>query len=121
MTKLNTVTFSKNDSVQGIYNKAFVNTEEGGTQSTVQTSNILHRPAFTSKTLEAKYGFRKVESENLLKNTSNYLKKYYQPNRSCMKNFFFAKFPFFLWIFSYNFKENFMKDLLSGLTVRKRF
>ena len=34
-----------------------------------------------------------------------------------MKDYFFARVPFFLWIFKYDFKENIVKDLISGITI----
>ena len=79
----------------------------------------LKMTKFTAKTLEERYVFKKLEADNPLKSTANYVIKYYKPSRSCMKNYFFARFPFFDWIRSYSIRENLLKDLIAGLTVSK--
>ena len=34
-----------------------------------------------------------------------------------MKNYILRRLPFFEWIFHYDFKNDFVKDLIAGLTV----
>ena len=123
MTSIN-LGHPKLDHIEGTSNNAFVDTEKEDTRATEihdQTTHIfVHRPAFTAKSLAEQYGFKKVQSEDLFRNTTNYLKKYYMPNKTCMQNYFFEKLPFFVWIFSYDFKENFVKDVFSGITVNSR-
>ena len=75
---------------------------------------------FTAKSLEERFHFNKVEPDNPVKSAANYVVKYYKPSRNCMKNYFFARFPFFDWIRSYSIKENLLKDLIAGLTVSRR-
>jgi hypothetical protein len=72
---------------------------------------------FTVKSLDELFVPNKTKSDNVIKSTANYVKKYYKPSRNCMKDYFFARFPFFLWIFKYDFKENTVKDLISGITI----
>ena len=37
----------------------------------------------TEKYLKDNYPFEKTKSDNIVKSTSNYLKKYYKPSRNC--------------------------------------
>ncbi len=34
-----------------------------------------------------------------------------------MKGYFLKRFPIFDWLLNYDFKQNFVKDLIAGLTV----
>ena len=72
---------------------------------------------YNSKTLEEDFTFKKVKSENAIRNTAHYLNKYYKPSGKCMKDYFLARFPFLLWIVQYEFKSCFVKDLAAGITV----
>jgi hypothetical protein len=71
----------------------------------------------TVKSLEQKYSYENEKSDNALKGAKNYMFKYYKPSGNCMMNYFLARFPFFDWIRFYDFKQNFVKDLIAGLTV----
>ena len=79
--------------------------------------NLPSNNHYTSKKLEEEFPFKKLQSENVLRNMGNYIKKYYKPSGQCGKDYFFARFPFFLWITQYEFKSSFIKDLASGITV----
>ena len=81
------------------------------------TNAIINIPPYTSKALEEKFPHKKVQSENVVRNTGHYIKKYYKPSPNCMKDYFFDRFPFFFWIAHYDFKGSFVKDLASGITV----
>ena len=72
---------------------------------------------FTVQTLNENFVFKKTKSDNVIRSTVKYVKKYYKPSPNCMKDYILARFPFFLWIFSYDFKENIVKDLMSGITI----
>jgi len=58
-----------------------------------------------------------VQSENVMHKMGNHIRKYYKPSGQCGKDFFFARFPFFLWIAQYDYKINLIKDFAAGLTV----
>ena len=81
------------------------------------TSPKINEEHYTMHSLAENSAFKKTKSDNVIKSTVNYVKKYYKPSPNCMKEYFFARFPFFLWIFRYDFKENTVKDLMSGITI----
>jgi hypothetical protein len=72
---------------------------------------------FTVQKLNENLVFKNAKSDNVIRSTVKYVKKYYKPTPNCMKDYILARFPFFLWIFSYDFKENIVKDLMSGITI----
>jgi hypothetical protein len=67
--------------------------------------------------LEQALGYKKLPSDNILHSTKTYVKKYYKPSGGCLLNYILDRFPFFRWITSYNVKEDFLKDLIAGLTI----
>lgn len=71
---------------------------------------------FDRRSIESRISYK---SDNVFRSTMNYCVKYYKPNGTCMKNFFFKRFPFFSWIISYDIKECLLKDLVAGLTVNE--
>lgn len=81
----------------------------GGGSPNDPNADILDR-----RSIESRISYK---SDNVLRSTANYCAKYYKPTPSCMKNFFFKRFPFFSWIISYDIKSDFLKDLVAGLTV----
>ena len=72
----------------------------------------------TEKYLEENFYFQKLKSENVLKSTAHYMRKYYTPSLSCGLTYFYKRLPFFKWIQDYNIKTNIIKDIVAGLTVR---
>lgn len=101
-------------SSNGAYNRGFSDLDENLNEPNYSGSNI---ELYTEKTLEEKFSYNKLKSDNVLKSTANYCMKYYKPSGNCMKNYFFKRFPFFEWILSYDVKQNLVKDLIAGLTV----
>lgn len=93
-----------------IYNTSILDTDE------IYGSNT-NFDIYSEKKLEQTFSYNKVKGDNVAKSSVNYLKKYYNPTPSCMKNYFFDRFPFFKWIRKYNFKNDFFKDLIAGLTI----
>lgn len=83
----------------------------GGGSANDQTINA---DIFDRRSIESRISYK---SDNILRSTANYCAKYYKPTPSCMKSFFFKRFPFFSWIISYDIKSDFLKDLVAGLTV----
>lgn len=75
------------------------------------------RPVLTAKYLESTYEYNELESENVFKSSLNYVKKYYKPSKKCCGNFLFKRIPFLDWLIKYNMKENFLKDIIGGITV----
>jgi hypothetical protein len=103
----------------GFTNRTFTNDENG---NVINNNNDNHSsPVYNANTLEEKFAFKKLRSDNALKSAGNYIRKYYKPSGNCMKDYFFARFPFFNWIRSYDVKQDFIKDLVAGLTVTTSF
>lgn len=75
----------------------------------------------TEKYLEDKFTILDYEDDDIVKDAFHYVKKYYKPSRTCLISYFFNRFPFFDWIRRYDFKSNFLNDLVAGLTVLKIF
>ena len=80
----------------------------------------LYAQKFTVKELEQRYAFKSDEdpAPAIVKDTVNYMKKYFRPSPKCMKNFFIERLPFLSWISAYDVKGNLLKDFIAGLTVR---
>ena len=69
------------------------------------TSDNLHhfyfnRSQLNEKKLLEKYSFKNYNSNDLMPNIKNYLKKYYKPSPSCMKRYIFKRFPILDWLVS---------------------
>ena len=97
--------------------------------------------AISEKDFQDSYSITKLQSDNILHSSKNYLIKKYKPNKICnynimklsmnklkyfnfliniyigMIDFFFSRFPFFYWIIKYNLRENLLKDFITGLKV----
>ena len=84
-----------------------------------RTSSNLNAQKFTIKELEQRYAFKSDEdpSPAIVKDTINYMKKYFRPSPKCMKNFFIERLPFLSWLSVYDVKGNLLKDFIAGLTV----
>ncbi len=67
--------------------------------------------------LDEFYSFKPIRSENALYDTKNYLIKYYKPSGKCMGNFLLDRFPLFKWILTYDYRNDFLKDFIAGLTI----
>lgn len=80
----------------------------------------LDRQCFNDLALKEKHSFNDENNLNeldLVQNTKKYLNKHYKPNRTCMKNFLFDRFPILKWIIKYDLKHDILKDLIAGLTI----
>lgn len=97
----------------GITNRAFTNTDDNRNNN----NNNLTWPVYNENSLEERFVFKKLKSDNAFKSAGNYIRKYYKPSGNCMKDYFLARFPFFNWIRSYDYKQDFIKDFVAGLTV----
>ena len=64
-----------------------------------------------------KYQTKRIESDHIIKSGVKHLRKHYTPSKECTKEFFFARFPLFTWLFNYNLKENIANDIISGITI----
>jgi hypothetical protein len=103
-----------------------IKTNEAGASSSSLTlqphqriSSNLNAQKFTIKELEQRYAFKSDEdpSPAIVKDTINYMKKYFRPSPKCMKNFFIERLPFLSWLSVYDVKGNLLKDFIAGLTV----
>ena len=99
----------------------FPKEDENSAQHKNETKKVRKMSKFTAKSLVEHFHFNPIESDNPIKSAANYVVKYYKPSGNCMKNYLYARFPFFDWIRSYSIKENLLKDLISGLTVSRDF
>lgn len=70
----------------------------------------------TSKWTKDNY-FNNLKSENVLKSTAHYIRKYYTPSVNCGLSYVYKRVPFIKWIQSYDLKKCLVKDLTAGLTV----
>lgn len=80
-------------------------------------NGLINRPTFNEKTISEKYSFQNVESDNILKSISHYLKKSYTPSKKCLIRYFENRLPIVQWIRSYHVKDNLLNDIIGGLTI----
>jgi hypothetical protein len=73
---------------------------------------------FTLIELEKTFVFKSEKSNSALGDTTNYVKKYLKPSSNCMKSFLLKRFPIISLIITYDFRNNFLKDFIAGLSVR---
>jgi hypothetical protein len=87
--------------------------------NTISNPNFIfmNRQTYTNSEFEEKFRFKKLESDNLIKNAANFCRKNYKPSPSCMKNFVRDRIPVIKWMINYNFKENMIPDTISGITI----
>ena len=104
----------------GVANKGFTDLEasyvydKDGNRSLPKTKK---RPIINRTYLENNFTYNNIASANVIKSGQTYIKKYYRPSGQCMTGYFFKRFPFFKWIWDYNFKKDITKDLIAGLTL----
>ena len=67
--------------------------------------------------MEEHFDFENLRTENVFKSTAHYLRKYYTPSASCGLSYLYKRVPFIKWIQDYNIREDFVIDLVTGLTV----
>lgn len=63
---------------------------------------------------------KKFRTNNAIKSLQNYCIKYYKPSKSCMRDYFFKRFPILEWLTKYDYKNNGLNDFISGLTIGKK-
>ena len=74
-------------------------------------------PVYTSKYLQPSYSFGKKKGSNILKDSFNYVKKYYMPNANNCRTLLYRRIPPLQWIKEYDIKQNLLKDVVGGITV----
>jgi hypothetical protein len=79
--------------------------------------SYFKRTEINEEDLGKKYTIQTAKSPSILYGTKRYITKHYKPSLICLKNYSFKRFPLFDWIRKYNFKEDFLKDLIAGLTI----
>jgi hypothetical protein len=72
---------------------------------------------FTEKSYSELYSMSRVTSPNILNSSLNYIKKYYKPSGPCAINYIKDRIPIIRWLPEYNFKQNIIADVISGITV----
>ncbi len=75
------------------------------------------RPVMTAKYLESTYDYSDLESQNVVDDAVNYIKKYYKPSKYCCSRLLMRRIPFINWIMNYEIKEALLKDIIGGITV----
>jgi hypothetical protein len=104
----------ENSMIEGIANQGFNADNQHVDQQNHQRKNIH---TLNEKKLEETFSYKKIKSENAFRSAGRYIKKYYKPSPTCLKNYFFHRFPFFEWILQYDLKNDLVKDIIAGLTV----
>jgi hypothetical protein len=82
-----------------------------------ENQEVKFRKKYSEKFMQEKFSFRKVKTNNVLRDGIRYMKKNYSPSPMCAKNYLLSRIPFFRWIVTYNVRECLLKDLIAGLTV----
>ena len=108
----------RHSSVNYGYDEGDKNSDSSSNNDTQLNQRHVVPIVHTEKTLEEAFDFTKPKSDNALKSAVNYMVKYYRPSGGCMKNYLFERLPIFDWVTKYDLKENFVKDLIAGITVR---
>ncbi len=85
--------------------------------SIVESQLDFRRPILTDNDLNRKYKMYKVKSDNLVEGGLRHCFKHYKPDGDCAFNYFLNRFPLFKWLFKYNIKNDFITDLISGITI----
>ena len=86
-------------------------------QVSIDPNVLKHRNSINEHSLLERYQFEKYKSDNVVKSTTNYLKKNYKPSPDCMKRYLYKRIPFLKWFFTYDIKENLLKDFIGGVTI----
>jgi len=109
MSKKSTTSVKKKE--RGAYNFGFSENDENlyGLERS--------RPVLTAKYLEQNYEYNELYSDNIIKSSLNYVKKYYKPSKNCCDKYLNKRIPAIEWIKSYNINENLLKDIIGGITV----
>ena len=92
-------------------------TNQGSISFNKYQDDINIRPKYSEKFMRENFSFTKGKKNDFFRDTIHYIKKNYRPSPLCAKNYFLKRIPFFHWIFKYNVRECFLKDLVAGLTV----
>lgn len=72
---------------------------------------------FTVEKLNERYNIDDNFSQRPLRDTWNYVKKYYKPTPEFFKRQLFKRIPFVDWIREYNLREWALSDIISGITI----
>ena len=67
--------------------------------------------------LKKEYKVTNAKSQNVVHDFFHYLSKYYRPNKTNCSRFLRELFPLIDWLPKYKFKEYFLSDLISGVTL----
>jgi hypothetical protein len=78
---------------------------------------MLKKRRVSAKQMEDNYSYATLKSQNVLRSTYKYMKKYYKPSPICLRSYFVRRLPFAQWILKYNFREDLLKDLVAGVTL----
>jgi hypothetical protein len=79
--------------------------------------SYFKRTEINEEDLGKKYTIQTAKPPSVLYGTKRYITKRYKPSLICLKNYSLKRFPLFDWIRKYDIKENFLKDLIAGLTI----
>ncbi len=74
-------------------------------------------PVKISKFLEINFKYLKNNDDNIIKDSIQYLKKYYKPSVVNCRRFLYKRIPPIEWIPTYDLKQYLAKDLIGGITV----
>ena len=102
----------------GLINTAFKDSDENLDRLNNVRNQNDEIEFFNETTLKEKFTYKKIKSNNIFKDAGHYARKYYKPSGNCMKNLVLQRFPVIEWLLHYNLRENFVKDLIAGITVK---
>lgn len=96
---------------KGLFNLGFSDRDENLYEHERQ------RPVLSVKYLQSKYQYNELNSDNVIKSSLNYAKKYYKPSKNCCESYLNKRIPIIEWMRNYNIRENILKDIIGGITV----
>ena len=110
---------TENQNNSPIYQTAQIEPESSKIEKSAldQHVSFSNRPELNERDIVERYGSLVSKSDNIFYGTKNYIKKYYKPSPTCMKNFVEDRIPFIKWIRAYKIKESLVKDIIAGLTI----
>ena len=77
----------------------------------------FRRTEINEEELAKRYSYQPIKSQNVWYGAKKYFKKHYRPSLGCLANFALDRVPFCRWIAQYNVREDFVKDLIAGITI----
>lgn len=78
---------------------------------------LSNRPYLNETTINKRYTFKRLKSDNVIEGAGHYLKKNYKPSWTCLRHQFKSRLPIVSWLRNYDVRENLLKDIVCGITM----